>query len=941
MAIDGAVSATKALRDKSQPLHARVDLARQIMDGELQVILPRKYSVLLEWVLDTLAIDPQAKSEASIWASLSTLWPLVDGETQQRLYKNHKFVVNLTAALQAGPENLVVLATATQIVASTVHLFSLVADFQISQLVLAYLGAQKVAGLTPAYRQLGQIIFEGTRSRTLFSKRTTDDLLLILREPDADHKRHYLVDFFRSNPGLDADKLNTDMTDADLLAMIDALCESQTNVADRIVALVHAIPAKAAFVLRSVAPQFLTADMLRQTLQYLFGHQISWDVVRLCLEVSPAAVLGEPSQISKIAEAGPDSVVALLLLKLAQQRQLFEFLEAWSPQREHGSEVTTALAGALGMLAPVQIVNLLEAKPPALALIIDSMTYHTTHDPRVRHALVQATADSPHMQLRASELVPDFPLEKSKAPELRLRRIELQQPDAQKIHISADKDALVLRFFPALSQSLDGSKLEKLVGECSMSTRQALACSLAALENETVIHAVLEVAIRQQELAVLGAVPKSVFSWDQRHRAVATVINAFDFSEAGELVATLIDFQHLPNPGDLAQFAKSALPSQAGRLLDLVKIVQKDAQYIKRFREGLLDWEQVLLSCYLEPETAGAAAIDWMREQDIGQLSEPIVLSLSLLPAAESRELTAEVALQLITTPEFSAELFGLLASHSYSWPLMAAVFIASGHRFEHEFGLFCGRLTESEQRAMIVMAVVEKEYELLQTLAQHHFFGRDCHKAITYAVVEGVTRGEDTLAFWEFVDAVLRDPQPLLSQYALESVLMKSAAAAGQHWDLSVRVLSRLLLFKRPAFRNRFHLVVEALTAALQSVQTPHEADGFTRLVDNFVNPTQIMSKQRADNWLTSQVARERRRVAQVAGVLLQNIVLVVLARAGEIAEWSAVSQALRPAAFLLVDLVHNDGLRVVSAGMDNASRAYLRKIFDDYKLFERWTSD
>ena len=74
---------------------------------------------------------------------------------------------------------------------------------------------------------------------------------------------------------------------------------------------------------------------------------------------------------------------------------------------------------------------------------------------------------------------------------------------------------------------------------------------------------------------------------------------------------------------------------------------------------------------------------------------------------------------------------------------------------------------------------------------------------------------------------------------------------------------------------------------------------------------------------------------------MLLQNIVLVVLARAGEIAEWSAVSQALRPAAFLLVDLVHNDGLRVVSAGMDNASRAYLRKIFDDYKLFERWTSD
>lgn len=985
MDVSGAVEATKYLRDRSKDVNLRVKLARSILDEETDAIIPRKEIVILDWIFDMLAIDSSAKTSSQIWELLLWVWPRASEAGRLRVLRNHKVITIIKEALLLNSSEFVDLITRyIKLGSQTAQMFGSVSDTQANQLILAYLANEHAI----ANDDLKEFIYRATKSKPrIFGKCDPSVLSLILNEPNAEIKAHLAHEYLSSSSNAIIPGTRT-LSDEDLKLLVEVVCETDVSVKERVFLLMSTYSGNLVTIFSAMyakRPNYVDADLLRHMLTVLFTRdELDWMALSACLRVNASPLFENKEWLDKILElkSTPDEILGLILLKAAQLRELSQFLTSWTCLKPLSTELMAAYSKAVKSLSPLQVSSILRSLPPSsyeLDILIRALSYQTANSDIVRATLTSLLGSdqlSSSLELHILQLIPN--LERAEKVleerlELALRRAEKDSSFYESVRQILAKtpcsDDTLLRFFPVINDILpkDSSELAAIIPNASKEARLQIAGHSRGAECQNIISAIINSAISNSELDILDSIPKAVLSWDQRHKAVSVSLKSpRDFAINGGILNKMIDQENLPPAKELGDFIGYAkvCSKDIDVVLRTIFLIRKDTAYtksvIKRIRS---DWLKSViysqLAQWVPEEFTGklSKARKWLTQaQGDQQLMVPMLYVLSLLPPTQESKIVCKnlVLKEASQNTSISSSLFETICRQDHPWPVITALFLcAEPNSTEHSehFANYCKTLSTGDFDALLYTAVDEHLYKVLLVLAHHRVIPVEQSKyqmvitvavALAYPTVENLVA--DFSSYWAFCDALIREYPKMLSQFALEAIMevIIRQTRTRDYWEQQALVISRIMLLKRQSLRNRLHLIVAALSGLLPYIDSTARARIFARLVDNLCNPPQPTYRFRNEKQaLSSSVARERRHVAKHAGVLLQNMILGILQHVSIDSIWSEISTELRAAVFLLVDLIYGDGLKAVSAGMDHASRAYLRSVFEDYKLHGRWSSD
>lgn len=183
--------------------------------------------------------------------------------------------------------------------------------------------------------------------------------------------------------------------------------------------------------------------------------------------------------------------------------------------------------------------------------------------------------------------------------------------------------------------------------------------------------------------------------------------------------------------------------------------------------------------------------------------------------------------------------------------------------------------------------------------------------------------------------------------------------------------ITQSLLQLHRPSLGGRYHIIIpllQRLVACLFTSTTRessassrfkhptwldnkthplmlHHARRVSRLLENLCNPPQSdiskrRRKQDASHDLVDAARKARIQVGQHVQYILHYFCTLVLnGRLGE-----GMRDALTPGLWAVIDVVEigadeSRGVKALSAGMNNAERAVLRGLFEDWRRFGSWS--
>lgn len=1030
-----AVEVTKSLRDRGKPLSSRIKISKDILEGRSAAIIPRKEIVILDWILDMLAIDNEAKSSDDAWDLLQELWPATPQEGRVRAFKNHKFVAIVIDALKVVVSSDLVekIVQCSSIISESINepLFQFSSDQQASQLLLSYCSNSVAVN----NESMSTLIFDSLKTRPhIFSKSQDDTTILdyLIAENHDERRIHYLKDFV-SWPSHPVVPSKTFRIDSIIMATCEIEKQSQNatkqhhdndtngstpvkdnqgsnvdmNHASEILskrileiakAFPHAISEEIDIVSRT-HPSVLKSHLLQDLLLISTSANNDspyWSVVNSCLLLNPAALVDYDEMMNKILASPtiPQDSLASLIAKMSDLRKITDLFDKWLPNSSSLPDIVEqALMKAFDKLSALQIVHILDSKSPTkelendkvLSVIVKSLSY--------RSAALQPVAtkldDLFHSENTTDELKAEIlnihPHISIKKPNKKdntfvlLRSVELgHAKDPEALVSSAakrlDKDentnnSVLLRYFPLIEKFLDESKIKKIIKRTSQITRNELVSNHDFLECSKLTNAILEFSIEHSEMDVLNLVPKEVFSWDLRHKVVEKMLTEkYSFERVAPFINRIVDSQNPPSAKLIIKgLLKEAKPINTSLLLDFFMALKPSyLRELLTYSDKIADWQTCCIECVLAKKENNSElaknCIAWIRDNFSNkEFVDGIILILSLIPNVPQVALiTKEIAQEYIgeSSMELPRPLFTLMCHQKYDWSIITAFFVFTGCAFEEEYIDYLKTLQSEEITQLFYISAEESQYGVLKALIISRLINENQQmiNVVTFCVLKaaavlGIT---EKAAYWEFCDALLREQPSLVTQFTLETVLgliasstkAKASAEVTENdsfiWERKALVTSRIFLLKRSALKKRLHLAINSLSSLLLTIHHPQQALLFYRLVDNLCNPPQFNYKSRsAHQELTSQVAKERRHVSRYIGVLLQNIILTVISRSNTSNSWSESDVHLRAACLLIIDLIYGDGLKAVSAGMDSASRAYLKSLFEYYKLHGRWSSD
>ena len=248
---------------------------------------------------------------------------------------------------------------------------------------------------------------------------------------------------------------------------------------------------------------------------------------------------------------------------------------------------------------------------------------------------------------------------------------------------------------------------------------------------------------------------------------------------------------------------------------------------------------------------------------------------------------------------------------------------------------------------------------EDFETTGRHDGLGTP--QAILHKLLEVAVDSNDAATYrraCDCVTTVVREKPFMTNQYIVEATLsslqgLLSSRFKGRIIYLDAcRILTVLLQQYRSRLKDRLNLVVavfQALIAGLFARDnrsspamhgkplTARHARIAARIIQLLCNPPQLRSKRSKTSELVDEARKAQAHVGQYVQYVLHHYCAQVLS--GTLAE--GVREALMPGLWAMIEAIEvnsADGIKSLSAAMNNSERAVLRGVYEEYKSFGKW---
>ncbi|KAI6843777.1 hypothetical protein KC340_g268 [Hortaea werneckii] len=197
-------------------------------------------------------------------------------------------------------------------------------------------------------------------------------------------------------------------------------------------------------------------------------------------------------------------------------------------------------------------------------------------------------------------------------------------------------------------------------------------------------------------------------------------------------------------------------------------------------------------------------------------------------------------------------------------------------------------------------------------------------------------------------VSCILKEKSFMTNQSTIERTMTTIQALLMKHHDGMIfmdccRTFNILLQQYRSRSKDRMNLVVavmqQLVTSLFECNLGSRYATALSRMLELLCNPPQLRSKrhQKTTISLVDEARKAQGHVGQYVQYILHHYCSQVLR--SPLAE--GARESLMPGLWMTIAAVEvndTDGMKVLSAAMNNSERAVLRSVYDDYKAFGKW---
>lgn len=203
----------------------------------------------------------------------------------------------------------------------------------------------------------------------------------------------------------------------------------------------------------------------------------------------------------------------------------------------------------------------------------------------------------------------------------------------------------------------------------------------------------------------------------------------------------------------------------------------------------------------------------------------------------------------------------------------------------------------------------------------------------------------------------ILHEKPFLVNQHGIEATLSMAKACAQDPTSEGViylavcRLITVILQQYRSRLNDRLHLVVDLLQTLLTRLFKPNKSGSspksqkpltakhgrtLSRLLQLLCSPPQQWRRSKTSD-LIDEARKAQRRVGQHVQHVLHHYCAQLLV--GTLAE--GVREALMPGLWAVIEAIEvnaPEGVKSLSAAMNNSERAVLRSVYEEYKMFGKW---
>ncbi|KAI6888866.1 hypothetical protein KC360_g667 [Hortaea werneckii] len=234
------------------------------------------------------------------------------------------------------------------------------------------------------------------------------------------------------------------------------------------------------------------------------------------------------------------------------------------------------------------------------------------------------------------------------------------------------------------------------------------------------------------------------------------------------------------------------------------------------------------------------------------------------------------------------------------------------------------------------------KEEDLLE--------GGHSHQSILYASLRLADNSSIAICrrALDCVGFILREKPFMTNQSTIESTMTTIQVLLKKHHDGAFfmdccRTFNILLQQYRSRLKDRMNLVVAVLQQFVTSLFECNlgfrHATALSRNLELLCNPPQLRSKRHQNT--TMSLVDEARKAQGHVGQYVQYILHHYCAQVLRSPLAGGARESLMPGLWMTIAAVEvneTDGMKVLSAAMNNSERAVLRSVYDDYKSFGKW---
>jgi nucleolar pre-ribosomal-associated protein 2 len=199
-----------------------------------------------------------------------------------------------------------------------------------------------------------------------------------------------------------------------------------------------------------------------------------------------------------------------------------------------------------------------------------------------------------------------------------------------------------------------------------------------------------------------------------------------------------------------------------------------------------------------------------------------------------------------------------------------------------------------------------------------------------------------------------LREKPFIMDQFGMEEICTALCRVVSQPSLLTIlyldltQIMTVLLAHYRSRLQGRFHLLVAVLQGLFSGIDQSTEQDSarntlavrqaraLARLLALFCDPPHIRHRNKSAD-LVDEGRKEKARVGQFLSSVVHHYCTQVLSGR----DGPEVREALNPGVWAMIaamESADHDGIRILSAAMNNSERAVLRSLYDDWKRFGKW---